>query len=162
MKSYLSRTISFVFAIIMAGMLIGGTAFGQDAHSAKITRLLNESKLTFTKQSETIWTTPFEGQNLKDIPVVMSVGGDILVIFALVAEKKDFNATPALMQKLLTANAEFDRAKIGVDKEGDIFVRIDLSIRVLDAAELKTNIEQTSAVADQVFAYVQPSLIRKK
>ena len=162
MKNYLLRMLSFVFAAVLTGMLMGGPALGQDADSAKVARVLNESKLTFTKQSETVWVTPFEGKNLKDIPIVMSVGGDILVVFTLVAQKKEVNMTPALMLKLLAANQEFDRVKVGIDKDGDIFTRIDIPLRVLDAAELRTSAEQTSAVADQIFAYVQPSLVKKK
>jgi hypothetical protein len=142
--------------------MAGGSVFGQDTPAAKIAKVLNESKLTFTKVSDTVWTVPFEGKNIKEIPVVVSASEDVLVIFALVAQKKDINVTPALMQRLLRANEEFDRVKIGIDKEGDIFARIDISIRVLDAAELKANLQQTSAAADEVFAFVQPSLIKKK
>lgn len=162
MKTYLLKVAAFTVAILVIGVLAGGTAFGQDNSAAKVARLLNESKLTFTKVSETVWTVPFDGKNIKEIPVVASTAEDVLVIFALVAEKKDINVTPALMQKLLRANADFDRVKIGIDKEGDIFARIDVSIRVLDAAELKTNLEQASAAADEVYAIVQPSLIKKK
>ena len=162
MKNYLLRIAAFAFATFIAGALAGGSAYGQDDSAAKVARLMNDSKLPFTKVSDTVWTVTFEGKNVKEIPVVASTAQDVLVIFALVAEKKDINLTPALMQKLLRSNEEFDKVKIGIDKQGDIFTRIDISIRVLDAAELKANLQQTSAAADAVFAIVQPSWIKKK
>ncbi len=152
---------SIVLVTVMICLVSSGSALGQDGTSAKVTRLLNESKVSYTKLSETVWSVPFEGKQLKDISVVISTADPIVVVFAVVAEKKDFKLTPELMQKLLRSNQDFDRVKVGIDKGGDIFVRVDLSTRLLDAEELKANVEQVSAAADEVYAFVKPSLIRK-
>ncbi len=152
---------SIILLTIAASLLGGGSVIAQDASSAKVARLLNESKISYTKQSETVWSVPFEGKQLKDISVVVSTADPIVVVFAVVAEKKDFKLTPELMQKLLRSNQDFDRVKVGIDKDGDIFVRVDLSARLLDVEELKANVEQVSAAADEVYAFVKPSLIRK-
>lgn len=152
---------SIILVTVMICLVSNGSALGQDGTSAKIARLLNESKVSYTKQSETVWSVPFEGKQLKDISVVISTADPIVVVFAVVAEKKDFKLTPELMQKLLRSNQDFDRVKVGIDKDGDIFVRVDLSARLLDVEELKANVEQVSAAADEVYAFVKPSLIRK-
>lgn len=47
-------------------------------------------------------------------------------------------------------------------KEGDVFVRIDLSIRVLDKQEMQENIDQVAAAANEVFAGLKPYLITAK
>jgi hypothetical protein len=55
-----------------------------------------------------------------------------------------------------------DRVKISIDKDGDLNVRVDLSIRRLDVEELKTNIEQLSAAADELYSAIKPFLTSKK
>lgn len=162
MKNCLSIFPSFVFVLLMVTFVGGGPAFGQESHASKVARVLNDSGLTFTKQSATVWSVPFEGKKLKDITVILSVSDDLLTVFSLIAEKKDLKLTPEILQKLLRSNEDFDRVKIGIDKDGDVFARIDLTIRVLDAAELKTNVEQVSAAADEVFDYLKPVLVKKK
>ena len=67
-----------------------------------------------------------------------------------------------MMKKLLGLNEQLDRVKIGLDKEGDVFVRIDLSIRILDKQELKENLDQAAAAANDVFAALKPFLIATK
>jgi len=58
----------------------------------------------------------------------------------------------------LKFNHRVDRVKIGLDDDGDTFVRVDLSLRVLDAQEFKLNVEQVAAGADEVFAGIQTFL----
>jgi hypothetical protein len=86
----------------------------------------------------------------------------LAVLFALVAEKKDLKLTPEAMAKMLRLNSDLDRVKIGVDDDGDAFVRIDASIRILDTDEFKALIEQTAAAADEVFAALKPFLAAPK
>ncbi len=47
-------------------------------------------------------------------------------------------------------NHHVDRVKIGLDDDGDTFVRVDLSLRLLDAQEFKLNVEQVAAGADEL------------
>lgn len=138
------------------------SGWAQESHSAKAARLMNDSGFTYTKASETVWTVPFEGKALKNITVAASVSDDVLTVFAIVAEKKNVKATPEMMKKLLGLNEQLDRVKIGLDKEGDVFVRIDLSIRILDKQELKENLDQVAAAANDVFAALKPFWIVTK
>jgi len=143
-------------------LAFGVNVHGQEPHAQKVARVINETGFNFTKASEGVWTMPFEGKTQKEITVVLSVSEDLLTLFSLVAVKKDFKPTPDLFQKLLRFNEDLDRVKVGIDKDGDIFVRIDLSIRNLDKDELRTNIDQTAAAADEVFKAVKPSLVKAK
>lgn len=154
--------LTIMFTPLLCLLAIGVNVHGQDPHAQKVARVINETGLTFTKAGESVWTVPFEGKAQKDITVVLSVGDDLLTLFSLIAEKKDFKPTPDLFQKLLRFNEDLDRVKVGIDKDGDIFVRIDLSIRNLDKDELKANIDQAAAAADEVFKAVKPSLVKPK
>jgi hypothetical protein len=67
-----------------------------------------------------------------------------------------------MMKKLLSLNDDFDRVKVGIDGDGDLFTRIDLSLRVVDTQELKTNLEHISGAVDQTYAAIKPYLVNTK
>lgn len=132
--------------------------YAQETPNAKAARLLNESGAKFTKVAEGIWTVPFNGKQLRDFSVVIAADKELLLMFATVSRQKEFRAAAELFRKLLTHNDEFDRVKIGIDKDGDVIVRIDLSMRLVDKKELNDSLNQTAAAADEVYASIKPFL----
>jgi len=84
------------------------------------------------------------------------------VMFVVVAEKNQLRVTPELMRSLLLMNDDFDRVKIGIDKNGDLFVRVDSTVRVMDLEELKANIEQVAAATDEITKAIKPYIIQSK
>ena len=117
---------------------------------------MEASGYSYTKAADSVWAIAFEGKSLPKFNVIASTQEDVLVLFAIVAEKKNLRPAPEAMHKLLQLNSDLDRVKIGIDKDGDLFVRVDLSIRVLDTQELKENVEQVAAAADVVFSSMRP------
>ncbi len=156
------RTSTSRLLVIACVLILGMTAFGQESSSLRVARVINETGLSFTKASESVWTVPYQGKARKDIIVVASVTGDLITLFSVVAEKKDLKPSPEMLQKLLKFNADFDRVKVGIDKDGDVFVRIDLSIRVLDKDELTVNVDQVAAAADDIFKGLKPHIAAAK
>ncbi|MBX3279438.1 MAG: YbjN domain-containing protein [Acidobacteria bacterium] len=156
-KTRRSGAVAAVLAFALCVFAISAPGLAQD-HKAAIARLLDQSEYSFTKASEGVWMIPFEGKELANFNVVATTQQDVLVFFVIVAEKKDFNATPAAMAKLLKLNHDLDRVKIGIDGDGDVFTRVDLSIRKLDVEELKVNVEQVAAAADAVYGAIKPDL----
>ncbi len=132
------------------------TAYGQGENSAKIASLLETLGYTYSKVSNNVWSVPFEGKVLKDFDLIVTAHEDLLVLFVLVTKKGDMRVTPELMQKMLRLNADLDRVKVGIDKDGDAFVRVDMSTRVLDSREFKANVDQVGAAADEVFKAIKP------
>jgi hypothetical protein len=137
-------------------------SFTQDKPPAIIARLLDQSGYTYTKAADGVWAIAFRGKALAEFNVIITTQQDIVVIFVIVAGKKELKATPEVMGKLLKLNGELDRVKIGIDGEGDTFVRIDLSVRRMDQEEMKTNIEQVAAAADVVYAAIKPHVTTGK
>lgn len=129
------------------------------ASASKIAQLLEESGHAYGKASANVWTVKFKGNNRDDISVIVIGHEGMLIMVSVVAEQKDFKASPELMMKLLRLNDDYDRLKVGIDDDGDLFVRIDLSLRVVDAQEFKTNVEQISAAADEILNVVKPYLV---
>lgn len=58
---------------------------------------------------------------------------------------------------LLNANYDFDYVKVGIDNDGDLFVRADLPPDT-DAAHFKSIIEQVAAATDVLYGRIQPLL----
>lgn len=151
------------FLLIFCLLLVQAQSFGQDkTSSAKLPNLLEQSGYTYSKVSDNIWTISFHGKALPDFKVMISTGEGMAVMFVVVAEKKQLRVTPELMRSLLLMNDDFDRVKIGIDKNGDLFVRVDSTVRVMDLEELKANIEQVAAATDEITKAIKPYIIQSK
>lgn len=152
-----------VISVLVALFLLAGLqAFGQESPAAKVKRLLNESGAKVDKSSEDTWTLPYEGKVLKDITVVATVGEGLLITFALLPESKNAKFPPQVLLKLLNLNEDFDRVKVGIDKDGILFVRSDVAVRTLDKEDLTTTIDQVAAAIDEVYSQVRAHLPKAK
>jgi hypothetical protein len=152
--------------LIIASLAVGLQASalaGQDKASAgKVVQLLEEAGYSYAKAADSVWTVDFHGKALPEFKLIATTNQDLVILFVIVAEKKDIKLTPEAMLKLLRLNDNLDRVKIGIDKEGDLFVRVDLSARALDGKEFKQNLDQVAAAADEVFAAIKPFIIAPK
>lgn len=161
----MKKTFSTLVLFALVG-LVSVSALAQDkklvldkASAAKIVQMLEESGHTYGKAADNVWSVKFRGNTLDDISVITIGHEGLLIMVAVVAEKKDFKATPELMTKLLKLNDDYDRIKVGIDKDGDMFVRVDLTLRVTDSQEFKLNVEQVSAAADEIAATIKPYMV---
>ena len=130
---------------------------------AKVVQLLEASGQAYAKAKDGVWVVKFKGNQLPEISVVTIYSQNMLIFVSTVAEKADYKPAPELLQKLLNLNDDFDRVKVGIDSEdGDIFVRIDLTLRVVDQTEFNANLDQISAAVDEVYGAIKPMLSAKK
>ena len=134
-----------------------------DADKAdKLVRLLKEDGYDYkTTTSATVFVVHFAGNNMKDIKVVLAVGGDSdsdLVTFVTVTPKATMPTTADFRYTLLKFNQEYDQIKVGLDGDDDLSVRIDASMRVADGAYLKRIIDQVKQSSDEIYGKIQPSL----
>ncbi len=163
----MKKQIVISFALIVLSSLTAPAQAQQQpkldkASAAKIIQLLEESGHNYGKADENVWTIRYKGEHLSEFGVIVIGHKNLLILVGVVAEKKDFNATPEVMKKLLSLNEDFDRVKVGIDEEGDLFNRIDMSLRVVDAQELKTNLDTISNAVDQTYAAIKPYLVNAK
>ena len=75
-----------------------------------------------------------------------------------VAAKRRLPVTTDFMRLLLEQNEKMDRVKIGFDSDGDLTVRIDARLRVTDAAEFKSIIDQAKNASDELYGMIEPQL----
>ena len=134
------------------------------AAEARVSALLSESKIKFDKlksPKNVAWTINRRSAERGEFQVVLTVKSDLLIVFVTVEQKARIQRTPELDQKLLKMSHNFDFAKIGVDNDDDVFVRIDTHWRLLDAAALVEIVEQVSRVSDNVYLTLKPYLTVK-
>ena len=126
--------------------------------SAKVDQMLKQTGFKFTTHNPNTWSIDFERKTLGKFKVIMSTGSDILVTFAILAKQANINKSPQLIETLLGANHEYDYVKIGLDKDGDMFVRTDTLLRTLDSRALKDVINQVANASEEVFVKVAGSV----
>ena len=132
----------------------------QTTNSAKVTQLLKETGFAYTTHNANTWSVDFDRKNLGKVKVIISTGTDIVVTFAILAKKATIQKTPKFLETIAVANHEYDYTKTGLDKDGDLFVRIDTLLRVTDGMEMKSVIEQVANASEEVFVKVSGSIKR--
>ena len=131
------------------------------AEEARVSALLSAAKIKFVKHTSSknaAWTIDRRGADRGEFQVVVTVKSDLLIVFVTVEQKARVQRTPELDQKLLKMSHKFDFAKIGIDADDDVFVRIDTHLRLLDSAALVEIVEQVSRVTDSVYLALKPHL----
>src|SRR5215467_14404471 len=124
------------------------------AQSMSMEAMLNDTGYAYKTHNATTWSIDLNRKHLGKTRVILSTGSDILVTFVIVAKKAAIQKTPQMMDALLTANHDYDYTKVGLDKDGDMFVRIDMPLRTVDGTELKAVIDQVANASDEVYAKV--------
>ena len=131
--------------------------------ASKLVSLMNADGYQYrTTQSPTVFTIHLAGSHMQDIKVVLAVGGDEdanLIIFVTVAEKRRMPVNTDFMRTLLEENHKLDQVKIGYDRDGDLSVRIDASMRLADAPYLRNVVTQVKTSSDDIYGIVEPSLL---
>jgi hypothetical protein len=157
-------TVKKLFLSLCSAALITAAAISthalapQDnsATQAKIAALLEKSGYKFAKVDSNVWTIPFNGKAMGEFRLFVTSTSDLVLIGAVVAEKDSLRLTADAMRTLLQKAHELDRVKVGIDNDGDVFVRAEVSARVFDLVELKAVTEQVAAAADEVRAAIKP------
>lgn len=171
MKRFARRSIvSMCFlAVVLLVPTIPFAARAQDQAPAntegiaKMVRLMTEAGYSYqATRSSTVWKIALTGKNMSNIKVVLTIGGDAdsdLIVFVPVVEKQYMPVTTDFMNNLLKQNHELDQVKIGYDADGDLEVRTDTSLRLVDAEMLKHVVEQVRNASDDIYGQIQPSLV---
>lgn len=127
---------------------------------AKIGQFLEQSGGSFNKVADGVWTVPFQGKSLKNFNVIIATDAEseTIVVFAVIAEKKNLRLSQDLLYNLLKYNHAVDKIKVGISEEGDLNVRIDENGRLLDLQAFKDTLEQTAAASDELYEQIKGSI----
>lgn len=125
---------------------------------AKLESLMKRAGYDYEKKADGVWVVVRTGKQLASFKEIVALEKGLVVIFVIVAHKADMAMDLDLATKMLSLNHELDRVKIGTDDDGDAFVRLDASLRVLDVEETKEDMEQVASASDEVYGDMRPSL----
>jgi hypothetical protein len=149
-----------ILLLAASWVYLGPTSLHAQSDSASVEHALKDTGFTYKTHNATTWSIEFERKTLGKFRVIISTGSDIVVTFAILAKKANINKTSKMMETLLVANHDYDYVKIGVDKDGDLFVRIDSPMHVTHSRELKDIINQVANASEEVFVKVAGSIKR--
>jgi hypothetical protein len=156
-----SARIWLLLSLFLLPTVARAKSFSTDDSAAKVVNLMRADSYNYlSTKSPTVWMIPFTGDHLKNIKVVVTVKDSTMVVFVTVAENQHLPVTTDFMRALLEQNHELDRVKVGYDREGDLSVRIDGSVRVMDAAELREIVNQVKNASDEIYGMIEPSLLQ--
>lgn len=148
------------WAAAVLSLLVSTLALAESP-AAKLESLIKASGYTSTKVNDSVWTIDFNGKQLPRFKVVLSASAKekegIFVIFANPADKAKLPSTPSFLSMLLRANHDFDYVKVGIDGDGDAFVRADIPDSA-DGSYFKSVVEQVAAATDQLYGRMKPML----
>jgi methyl-accepting chemotaxis protein len=129
--------------------------------AAKMVSMMQADSYNFqTTKSPNVWLIRFSGDHLKDIKVVLTVKDSTMVVFVTLVENQRMPVTTDFMRTLLEQNHELDRVKVGYDRDGDLSVRIDSNMRVMDATELRDIVNQVKNASDEIYGMIESSLLQ--
>lgn len=134
---------------------------GQSSIAAKIRQYLEQFGGSYTKVSDTTWTVPYQGKSWKSYDVYVSTipNSDLVLIGVPVAAKKNLKPSQDLYLKLLKYNNTVDSVKVGIDDDGDLFLRADVNGRTMDFQEFKEVLEQVAAATDELHSQIKSAIV---
>ena len=81
--------------------------------------------------------------------------GDIGIVGAVVQPKANLNLSADLLLKMLQLNNDVDFVKVGIDSDGDLFVRSELRMASLTDDELKDTVNRVVQATSKVYDVVK-------
>jgi hypothetical protein len=151
----------FLAAMVIAAAMLavpGAQAQQLSERAKEFEALLRKAGFEFRRINPKVWVTDFKGKQGPKVAVISSIDDDMSVNFAIIAKKPDLPTSAEFLTKVVRMNDQFDYVKVGIDKDGDLFVRTDLMLRNLDGQELKQQLQQVANAADEAYGQIKPML----
>jgi hypothetical protein len=108
---------------------------------ALMEQALERSGLKYRKVQDRYWFAACDSKLVADCQILMTATPEILVMGVVVKHKKDLSLTPEVAATLLHLNHNLTRVKVGIDDDGDLFERVEVSVKGLDADEILDNLK---------------------
>lgn len=116
--------------------------------------LLEKSGYNYSKVDEGTYQVGATGKNLKEFDVNVLLSGDVVLVMARLADRKELSKKSDFLTKLLELNHHFDSVKLAYT-EDMLYARIDNHLRIMDVQELKYMIDQVANVTDETYPQIQ-------
>lgn len=127
----------------------------------RINSLIKETgyPLRVNAKRDDVWAMNLDMPHVKNNKLIMSIGSDLLVTFVTLVRKRRLPATSDFYFKALRFDDTLDRVKIGIDRDGDLFVRIDSTCSEMTPAEFRRVVDQVKSSSEEIYSQIQSDLI---
>jgi ABC-type thiamine transport system substrate-binding protein len=122
-------------------------ALGAQDKPPRVLDLLEESGHQYEKAGSG-FAVKFNGNNQKDIRIIVVQAGAVVVLGSVLATKDDIADAAGLQQALLNANDDYDYVKTTIDNDGDYAIRADLLAAGLTGQRLADQLVQIATATD--------------
>src|SRR5947207_3079840 len=106
------KILRFLIVAFAASWIGLGSLPARAQSEVPLEQMIKDTGFTYKTHNKNTWSVEFNRERLGKVRVILSTGSDIVVVFAILAKKATINKTPKMMDRLLTANHEYDYAKI--------------------------------------------------
>jgi hypothetical protein len=156
----LKKIFLSIFALLIIFVSASQMTFAQTGKGSavsKIPALLEKSGHPYTKVKDGVWQIDFQGKNLKEFQMRITLIGDQLIMFVDLANRGELNLNNGLAVKLLELNDAMDTIKFALS-EKSLYARMEAHERIIDLQELKYMCSQMSAAVDEAFPQIKAFL----
>ncbi|HYX70341.1 MAG TPA: hypothetical protein VE825_14485 [Terriglobales bacterium] len=108
---------------------------------ALMEQALQRSGLKYRKVQDRYWFATCDSKLVATCQILMTATPEILVMGVVIKKKDALNPTPEMLAGLLHLNHNLERVKVGIDDDGDLFERVEVSVKGLDADEILADLK---------------------
>ena len=80
---------------------------------------------------------------------------DIVVVGTVLQSKAELNLSPDLLLKLMQLNNELDYMKVGIDRDGDLFIRAEMHLSSLTAETFNDTVKNVVRAGNRIYGTLQ-------
>lgn len=145
-------------AIVLAAMFVvmSATRSSQaQSNAGKVDGFVKHSGYEFVNPAENAW-----GIKRPSGLVIVAVADDIVIIGMVVAQKANFKASAEMGVDMLTLAHRLDYLKVGLDDDGDLFVRAEIKVTAMTQADFDDVLKRVVKGSDDAAAKLKPYLIK--
>jgi len=151
-----SRSILFVILTLLFISAANAQVKKPNSLNASIDGHLKSSGLDYKKPNEIAWIVNYENET-----ILVGAQDDFFLAGVVVAQKGQFRETAESLSEILKLVHEIDFVKIGLDNDGDLFVRTERKGNTMEKQEFVDYIGIVSRAAKTVRTRLQPYMVKK-
>ena len=151
------RASSAVLIFLAAALMVLSTALTSQGQTgaARIDGFIKHTGYEFTHPAPGGW-----GIKRPSGLVIIAITDDDVIIGMVVAQKAKFALTAESAGEMLRLADRLDYIKVGLDDDGDLFVRAEIKFETMTQADFDDVLKRVIKGADDATAKIRPYLIK--
>jgi hypothetical protein len=149
-------SISLLFTALTRGQA-AQTPSTKSEFAARVGTYLLKSPYEFKILSDKYWIINHKTGGT----ILLAVEEDLMVMGVVVAKQGDYRVTAESMSDMLKLAHQLDFIKVGIDDDGDLFVRMERRGKTLEQKEFFDFVETVASASVKAGKQIGPYMIRR-